>query len=228
MSRSLAAPLPVLLLLLAASPRASADGAASRPPDKEARERFQRAELAFNVGKFSDALTEYQAAYEAKPLPGFLFNIAQCHRNLHNYEEAQFFYRRYLALAPDSADRATVEGLVAEMTRRLDDERRRPTSETAGETQPPTAPTLFLAAAPAGSSAAPPPADGARSRSVHALDGPTAEAAPARESRPVYRRWWFWAAVAVVATGAITTAVVMSRDGPNAGTLPPIDARGGP
>ena len=43
--------------------------------------------------------------------------------------------------------------------------------------------------------------------------------------RPWYRRWWIWTAVGVVVTGAVTTAVLLSRDtGPHADVgivLPP-------
>src|SRR3954464_14820039 len=86
----------ILLLSVAAAPAARAAGGGGNA-DKQARVLFQRAEMAFNLGKFSDALADYQAAYQAKPLPGFLFNIAQCYRNMRNYERARFFYRRYLA-----------------------------------------------------------------------------------------------------------------------------------
>jgi tetratricopeptide (TPR) repeat protein len=108
----------VLLFAVAAAPAARAGGGGNS--EKEARALFQRAEMAFNLGKFSDALTDYQAAYQAKPLPGFLFNIAQCYRNMGNYERARFFYRRYLALEPRTSNRRLVEDLIAEMTRLLD------------------------------------------------------------------------------------------------------------
>ena len=66
---------------------------------------------------------------------------------------------------------------------------------------------------------------------LHALcsrvepQGPTP--APALASRPITRRWWFWAAVGgVVAAGAVT-AIVLARGG-GADELPPIhcDAAG--
>lgn len=186
----LAAPIPALVLLLAALTPGPAGADARRPAEREARERFQRAELAFNLGKFPDALVEYQAAYEAKPLPALLFNIAQCHRNMRNHEQARFFYRRYLALAPASPDRARVEDLITEMTRAIDREQ--------SIVAPPLVPV-----------AASPPV-------------------PAGEGRPVYQRWWFWTAVGVAVTGAVATAVILSRDAADQGTLPPIDGRLGP
>ena len=49
---------------------------------KSAKRHYERGEKLFALGKFSDALDEYQKAFDAKPLPGFLFNIGQCYRNL--------------------------------------------------------------------------------------------------------------------------------------------------
>src|SRR5262245_49753509 len=88
--------------------------------EKEARALFQQAEKNFDLGKFPEALADYQAAYEAKPLPGFLFNIAQCYRNMGDPERARFFYRRFLALDPRTPHRARVEDLIQEMTRVLE------------------------------------------------------------------------------------------------------------
>src|SRR5712675_1116118 len=94
---------------------------AEEPPAEEAeklaREKFKQAEIDFNLGKFSEALSGYQAAYEAKPLTAFLFNIAQCYRNLGNYERARFFYKRYLTLEPKTPNRRVVTDLIAEVTR---------------------------------------------------------------------------------------------------------------
>jgi tetratricopeptide (TPR) repeat protein len=122
-----------LLLLASALLATSAQAAPKRPPappthdqkqEKIARGHFERAESAFNLGRFDEALTGYQAAYEALPLPAFLFNIAQCHRNLRNREQAVFFYQRYLSLAPDAPNRPTVEDLIAEQKGQLEAQRR--------------------------------------------------------------------------------------------------------
>ena len=103
------------LVATGARPAAAEDRAA-----RAARAHFQRAEKAFSMGKFDDALKGYEAAYEAKALPGLLFNIAQCHRNLANPERAIFFYQRYLALDPATPNRALVEQLIGEEQKRLE------------------------------------------------------------------------------------------------------------
>src|SRR4029077_11428061 len=113
-------------------------------------ELFQRAEKSFNLGRFSEALADYQSAYEAQPLPEFLFNIAQCYRNMQSYERARFFFRRYLALDPHTPNRRLVEDLIAEMTRELDKADKAEKSDKADrghENDEPTAPSSALAGA---------------------------------------------------------------------------------
>ena len=97
-------------LAVAAPQRAQTRPERADAGEKQARVHFKKAERAFNLGKFAEALISYQAAFEAKPLPAFVFNIAQCHRNLDDPERALFFYRRYLALDPEGPHRKLVRG----------------------------------------------------------------------------------------------------------------------
>jgi tetratricopeptide (TPR) repeat protein len=117
----------IFALVLVLSQAATVAAAPKRPApsydpgqEKVARAHFDRAEKAFNLRKFDEALGAYQAAYEALPLPAFLFNIAQCHRNLRNREQAVFFYERYLSLAPDAPNRQVVEDLIAEQKHQIE------------------------------------------------------------------------------------------------------------
>lgn len=100
----------VVLALLAPRP-AAADDAATRAAKKH----FQRGEKLFNLARFEEALVEYEAAYEKKPLPGFLYNIGQCHRNLGNYRQAIFSYRNYLRQVPEARNREAVLALIDEL-----------------------------------------------------------------------------------------------------------------
>jgi tetratricopeptide (TPR) repeat protein len=100
-----------LLVLAAVAQPARAEG----DPKAAARAHFKRAEAAFNLGKFEEALAAYQAAYETKPLPGFLFNIAQCHRNLNDYDQAIFSFKKYLKLEPEASNKESVERLIEEL-----------------------------------------------------------------------------------------------------------------
>ena len=107
--------LVALAVLFGAAP-ARADDADT----KAAKKHFQRGEKLFNLGKFDLALVEYEAAYDKKPLPGFLYNIAQCQRNLGNFKEAIFGYRNYLRQVPDADNREAVLALIDD----LDDQQR--------------------------------------------------------------------------------------------------------
>jgi tetratricopeptide (TPR) repeat protein len=98
--------------VLALAPRpASAEDASMRA----AKRHFERGERLFALGKFDQALDEYQKAYDARPLPDFLFNIGQCYRNLEQYDEAMFSFKKYLKDTPDAPNRESVEKLVAEL-----------------------------------------------------------------------------------------------------------------
>jgi len=206
-------PLLLVALLATAPGTARADSAES-----EARSHFMRAEKAFSLGNFDAALTAYQAAFDAKPLPGFLFNIAQCQRQLGNPRRAIFFYERYLELAPRSPNREAARALLAEQRARLSEQ-----SSTADPPPPPAAPEP---PAPAIIDVEPPafrPAPPAPASSLSAVTGTKPEP-PTR--RPIYRRWWFWTAVAVVSTGT-AAALLLRRDSPlpEGGPLGSIDRR---
>jgi hypothetical protein len=209
---------------------------------KAARAHFQRAEAAYNLGKFHEALAGYEAAYQAKPLPGLLFNIAQCHRNLGNQERALFFYRRYLAVDPATNNRALVEKLIAE-SEKPRDARSGPAAAVAPPPvdAPPIAahaasaplPPVMTAteaplahavgqdrpAAPAPSVAVPAPADIPPVATTEEQPPAFVRATPPSqpEEKPLYRRWGFWTVVGGVAAAGVTTALLLGR---GAGSAP--------
>jgi tetratricopeptide (TPR) repeat protein len=99
-------------LVLAASPRAAF---ADDPATRAARRHFDRGEKLFALGKFDEALGEYQQAFDAKPIPDFLFNIGQCYRNLGDYDQAIFSFRKYLKLEPDAPNKESVQQLIDDL-----------------------------------------------------------------------------------------------------------------
>ncbi|HTA21188.1 MAG TPA: tetratricopeptide repeat protein [Polyangia bacterium] len=220
----------MIVLIVSAAPAARASGAGI-DDEKEARRLFEHAELEFNVGKFPEALADYQSAYEAKPLPGFLFNIAQCYRNMGNFERARFFFRRYLALEPRAPNRHRVDELIAEMSRQLE-AKQAEAAASASATSPPS-----VAAKPADASdtmpPTPPPAlvepmastsTSPVAPSAVLVTTPAPVAPPAR--RPVWKRWWFWTGVAAVVAGGAVAAYVLTRPTTQTpGSLAPIDGR---
>jgi tetratricopeptide (TPR) repeat protein len=203
---------PAILALAIALGAGSASAAKEPRADRPGRVFFARGEANFNRGNFEQARADYQAAYEAEPLPAFLFNIAQCYRNLGDYERAQFFYQRYTMLDPHSPNRPAAERLIAEMNR-LAAER----DQQRATTQPPllaSATSPAVAAPASGDHAAPP------------LLGPPVADTRATASRPLYRRPWFWVGLGGAIVAGTAAAFALSRE-TSSGTLPPIDARGG-
>jgi hypothetical protein len=170
--------------------------------EKQARVHFKKAERAFNLGKFADALISYQAAFEAKPLPAFVFNIAQCHRNLDDPERALFFYRRYLALDPEGPHRKLVEGLIEEQQGKLAEkaaaeEAARVTEPGAVSGDPASGGGLDLRPGQPGASD---PVAGSLTR-------------PAGPPPPLYKRWWVWAGAGTV-VAVTAAALLIKREGP--------------
>jgi tetratricopeptide (TPR) repeat protein len=83
----------------------------------QAKKHYERALKKYNLQDFSTALEEFKAAYEEKPDPAFLFNIAQCQRQLGQYDAAAKSYRAFLNQSPDAANRPEVGRLIDEMDR---------------------------------------------------------------------------------------------------------------
>jgi hypothetical protein len=109
-------PLTLALLLGIAGP-ARGDQAADR-----ARQHNQAAKKLFSVGLFDQAAKEYTKAYQAKPLPVFLFNLAQCHKRVPgrvHLERAVFYFKSYLQNEPGSPMREDIEGEIVRLERQL-------------------------------------------------------------------------------------------------------------
>ncbi|HUH03110.1 MAG TPA: tetratricopeptide repeat protein [Kofleriaceae bacterium] len=94
-------------------------GSSKADPDLErAKKLFYQGQKLFDLRRFEQALEKYEAAFEAKAIPDFLFNIGQCHRNLDNFDEAIFSFRRFLQLEPETPRREQIEALIAELEQR--------------------------------------------------------------------------------------------------------------
>jgi tetratricopeptide (TPR) repeat protein len=167
--------------------------------EKEARAHFDRAEKAFNLGRFEEALGGYQAAYEVLPLPAFLFNIAQCHRNMGNREQAIFFYQRYLSLDPEAANRPVVEELIADQQRQLESAAQEPAKPVDLDARP----------EPAGTT-------------VAHLDETQP---PEKVGRWKTARWWLLGALGAALVGGVALLVVRKDGSLPMGSLGTFDTR---
>lgn len=219
----------VVCLLALRSPReAAAAPPAPKPAESEhpSRALFQRAEASFQAGRYGEALADYRAAYELEPLPGFLFNIGQCYRNMHEYERARFFYRRYLALDPRSSNRDVAEALIADMTRLIGEQHAAASSPPIAETTRAPASGRQVALSLPANGAIRSPESAPPSLISTATGGGAGSDGLATPARPFYRRWWFWTGVGAVAAGGAVTAILLTRSSPE-GSLRPITVSAG-
>jgi len=96
------------VLLLLASGVAAAE-------QNDAKTRYLSGQSHYNLNEFAEALQDFKEAYRLRPDAAFLFNIAQCERQLGDLEEAIKFYRSYLRNKPDAANKREVEHKIEEL-----------------------------------------------------------------------------------------------------------------
>jgi len=116
MLRSLATLLTLLVLFAGSQP------AASRARDAKlalSRKHFEAAETHYEQGRFTEALAEYRKAHSYKRFAAFIFNIAQCYRQLKQWKQSLFNYRLYLSKEPNASNRAEVLRRIREMAKQL-------------------------------------------------------------------------------------------------------------
>ncbi|WP_147444277.1 MULTISPECIES: tetratricopeptide repeat protein [Corallococcus] len=218
----LGAPLPVV-----------AQEAPTVSSEAQARDRFSEGNLAYDLGEFDRALKAFSESYRLKPLPAFLFNIAQCHRQLNNPSRAAFFYRRYLALSSEEpANADVVRELIAEMDgkARAQEEQRRERERFTRDRelqrareQAALAEARASQARIAANPSATPVAAQEKNGASEALAMQVPEGAVTTQaSKPWSRRWYVWAgmgAAALLAGGAVWVATAPNPRDTTLGTV---------
>lgn len=140
--------------------------------DKDAaRAAFERGTRHYNLAEYPKALDEFREAYRNYPEPSFLYNIAQCYRQVGDKPNAIRFYRTYLRETPNAPNRDEVNRLIAALERAVADEQ----MAKANQPQPPP-PQPPTATQPA--------------RADLVATVPRSE-----ERKPLVKRGWFWATV---------------------------------
>ena len=93
-----------LVVVLALATNAVAD-----EPAPDARAHYEAGQRYYDEGRYEEAIAEFEAAYRQKPHPNVLYNIAQAHERLLEYDESVRWFERYLAEAPTGEYRKIVE-----------------------------------------------------------------------------------------------------------------------
>ncbi len=221
--RSLAEYQVVAVLLagvLAVAPL-QASGAGKEPSaavEAQARARFSEGNLAYDLAEFQQALDAYSEAYRLVPLPGFLFNIAQCHRQLGNVERAAFFYRRYLALSETEPPNA---GLVNELIAEMDEAARREKQRRLAREQVERERAKATALKEQAEAVAARRAEEGEWRHPPGTTGPE-KSGVSEPGEHLMEKWWVWAgagAVVLLAGGAVYAATAPQPRSPSLGTV---------
>src|SRR5258708_4232809 len=115
----------VFFVLLAVVAGPAARAAELTPQQKlEMKQLYERATRAYDVGKYNEAIEEYQKAYEIGGDPPMLYNIAQAYRLNDQPNEALRFYRRYLQRAPNARNREDVDRKIADLETVVDERKK--------------------------------------------------------------------------------------------------------
>jgi tetratricopeptide (TPR) repeat protein len=87
---------------------------------EEAKKLFKDGEKEYKKNNYSKAVQLWKSAYEKKPLPLLLYNIAQATEKQGNAEEAIAYYEQYLATNPtDAGVRKSVEESLAALKKKV-------------------------------------------------------------------------------------------------------------
>ena len=147
----------------------AAERAEEATPDKalnDAKEAFETAQTFFVRGEYDTAALKFLEAYNKKPFPAFLFNVAVSYEKAKQLEKAKEYFERYLKDDPNASD-------AAQVRLRLD---------VIGKLLAPPPPPPPVAAPTPGAPSATPPAPGGVPGTPTAPGAPPAPGASAPEA----------------------------------------------
>jgi hypothetical protein len=227
---------PEVVRAQAAQPQASAPGAAPPAPApssedpamQAARQHFEGGRNAYNAGDYPAAIREFKAAEQLRPSPILDYNVGLANEKLGKRRVAVKYYRRYLELQPNAANKPEVEQRIATLEQEI------------AAQPPPAAGSVPGGTAPQPNAAAPggveqpgemPPAQ-APAPPRYGYDPYASYPPPAPAYVPTYKppkkksRWWIGLVVAggivVIAVPIIVIAVVASNASNQISTSSPV------
>jgi tetratricopeptide (TPR) repeat protein len=141
------------LLLAGALGRADEDPTSLSAEERKQKSRvlFERGRAHFNLGDYPSAIKDFEQAYLLKPLPLFLYNIAQLAALLDQRERALRLYEQFVREDPNAPERPDAERRIVELQKSLADRPEvapKPEPAPPRATPPPVAPPVVVSAPP--------------------------------------------------------------------------------
>jgi hypothetical protein len=163
-----------------ASPALGADSAT-----EQARQHYEIGTQQYDLGHWDDAIREFEKAYELRPDPSFLYNLAQAYRRKGDAKRALDLYKNYLAKVPKAPQRPEIEERINSLQKLIEE------AALAKPARPAVEPTVTSPGPPASPAVEPAPAEASATSSPQVSPEPEAVAAaspvvpPAESSQAV-------------------------------------------
>jgi hypothetical protein len=119
---------------------------------EQARQHYAKGKQAFDLGKWDDAIAEFEEAYKLRSDPTFLFNMAQAYRRKGDLQRALDLYKNYLIENPQTPKRDDIEKRIRALEKEMKNPARRQIeapAPVAQPSEPPPAAQVIVAPVPA-------------------------------------------------------------------------------
>lgn len=198
-----------IILLLSVLLPVGARAQSEAQKKQQAKEHYEKATRFYDVGKYDEAINEYEAAYLLIEDAALLFNIGQAYRLWDKPEEAMRSYKNYLRRRPDASNRADVEKKIADLDRLIEGRRK---EATAPPSQPLPPPVPAQGASPAQPEPSPPALPSAPEVAVPPVqpDGAAFAQAPLAPAPAAKSNWLPYTLIGVGGACLLTTVIAAS------------------
>ncbi|MDB4964884.1 MAG: hypothetical protein JWN44_573 [Myxococcales bacterium] len=171
----------------------------------QAKQHFETGRNAYNAGDYVTAIREFKAAEGLRPSPILDYNIGLANEKLGKRRVAVKYYRRYLELQPNAANKGEVDGKIAALEAEIASQ-----PPPAANAQPSGTAPQPNAQTETASDMPPPDPNGAAARQGQnaQYDPYSGTAPPGQAVKPAKKKslWWIWLVVA----GGVSLIVVLS------------------
>jgi iron complex outermembrane receptor protein len=195
----------------------------------QAKNLYEKGMAHYQLEEWDAAIEKWEAGFRLRPVPEFLYNIAQAHRLAKRFEKSVSFYRKYLNMNPKAPNRAEVERHIASLNKAIEEQKRAsgspPTAPIATDTGRSTPKPVEPAPRPVEPAPkpvakpvepAPRPVEPVVAKPAEPAPAAVVASAPPKDDRPIPKKGWFWGVIGgvgvVVVAAVVVGAVIGTQD----------------